>query len=339
MDKRVLMDKRAVRKTTVLTGTAVAIGLIIAMLVFTVKRVAARDLTGVVLVDDPDIRKQRPIANVRVEAGELSGVTDASGLFQLKLPPSSLLTGLRLKRVPLNGVVLNLQHPDYVPLQLTVAVDGRIFVLRLKPTATGAPVTVPEIPVADIRVRYTESARTSQDTGSALKSFDIVNKGNVPCNGRAPCSPDGKWKAAIGGASLDAGEGNEFREARVSCVAGPCPFTRIEKDAFSRNARNISVAVRDWSDTVSFVLEAEVTRTSMSDLIRLSYPIILGRGLNFSLPPSGEGPSIEANVAGAEAVYPLGPSLAISWADCSLQVAKDLTKSYRCDLKPGYRFQ
>jgi hypothetical protein len=333
------MYKRAVWKITVLTGAAITVGLMTTMLVATVKRLAVRNLTGVVLVDDPDIGKQRPIANVRVEAGDLSGVTDSSGLFRLTLPPSSLLSGLRRNRVPLNAVILNLQQPDYVPLQLTVAVDGRLFVLRMKPAGAGTPTPASEIPVSDVRVRYTESARTSLDTGSALKSFDVVNKGNVPCGGRAPCSPDGKWKAALGGASLDAGEGNEFREARVSCVAGPCPFTRIEKDDFSRNSRNISVTVRDWSDTVSFVLEAEVSRTSMSDLIRLSYPLILGRGLNFSLPPSGEGASIEANVAGAEVVYPLGPGLTLSWADCSQQVARDLTKSYRCDLKPGYRFQ
>jgi hypothetical protein len=287
-----------------------------------------------VLVDDADIRKQRPIENVVVDVpGDVSVVTDASGLFRLKLPPSSLLVGLP------NRVSLTLQHPQYVSLHSTLVVDGQLCVLRMKPVAAVTPVTIPEIPLSDVRVRYTESARTSTDTGSALKSFDVVNKGNVPCDGHAPCSPDGKWKAAIGGASLDAGEGNEFREGRVSCIAGPCPFTRIEADDFSRPARNISAKVRDWSDTVSFVLEAEVTRTTMSDLIRLSYPIVFGRGLNFSLPPSGEGPSIEASLGGQEIVFPLGPDLTISWATCSLQTAKDRTKNYRCDLKPGYRFQ
>jgi len=327
------MHTRAARKIRILTGAAVAVGLVIAIFVFAVQRVASRTLTGVVLVDDPDIRKQRPIANVRVEAAsDLSAVTDATGLFRLKLPP-----------MPRKGVHLSLQHPEYAPLQRDIVVDGRLCVLLMKPAGTmkpaGALTAAADLPVSDVRLRYTESVRTSIDTGSALKSFEVVNTGNVPCNGHAPCSPDGKWKAAIGGASLDAGDGNEFREARVSCVAGPCPFTKIENDDFSRSARNISVRVRDWSDTVSYVLEAEVTRATMSDLIRLSYPLILGRSLNFSLPPSGEGPSIEANVAGMEAVYPLGPGLHTSWADCSQQTAADLTKKYRCDLKPGYRFQ
>jgi len=269
--------------------------------------------------------------------GDPSAVTDASGLFRVKLSSSALWTSVN--RVLQNRVSLNLQHPDYVPLQQTLTFDGQLCVLRMKPVVAGPSAAVAEVPVSDVRVRYTESARTSIDTGSALSNFDVVNKGNVPCDEHPPCSPDGKWKAAIGGASLDAGEGNEFREARISCIAGPCPFTRIETDGFSRNARNISVTVRDWSDTASFVLEAEVTRTTMSDQIRLSYPLIFGRGLNFSLPPSGEGPSIEASIAGEEVVYPLGPGLNISWANCSLQIARDQMKTYRCDLKPGYRFQ
>jgi hypothetical protein len=230
-------------------------------------------------------------------------------------------------------------HPDYSPIHNTIAVDGRIYVFRLKPVTIEKPASKPEILVADVRVRYTESVRTSIDTDSALKAFDVVNKGNVPCEGRQPCSPDGKWKAAIGGASLDAGEGSEFREARVSCIAGPCPFTRIETDRYTRGGRYIGVNVRNWSDTVSFVIEAEVTRTTMGDRVRLSYPFIFGRGMNFSLPPSGEGASVEATVAGTEIVYPLGPGLTLSWAVCSVQIGKDQAKSYRCDLKPGYRFQ
>jgi hypothetical protein len=288
------------------------------------------NITGVVLIDDADTNKQRPIALVKVQApGSPPVITDAAGLFHLRLPPA-------LGSI---NVTLSLEHPDYVPLTSTVENDGELYVLRMKPLAAAAAPVTPEVPVADVRVRYTESTTSSFDTGSALKSFQVVNKGNVPCNGRQPCSPDGKWKAAIGGASLDAGEGNEFREARVSCVAGPCPFTAIEKDSFSSGGRNISVTVRDWSDTVSFVLEAEVIHTAMSDKVRISYPLIFGRGMNFTLPPTGEGLSLIATVAGSEIVFPLGPGLNVSWAICSVQRAQDLTKSYRCDLKPGYRFQ
>lgn len=323
------MVTRAVWKITAIVATPFVTVFILTVIYRATRQAEAKNLTGVVLVDDTDTNKQRPIAGVGVDVtGGPSAVTDSAGLFHLKLPPSSF-----------SALTLSLRYPGYVPVHRSVAADGEIYVLRMKPAAAATIATTPEVPVADVRVRYTESATTSFDTGSALKAFEVVNTGNVPCNGLRPCSPDGKWKAAIGGASLDAGEGNEFHEARVSCVAGPCPFTRIETDTFSRGGRKIGVTVRDWSDTVSFVLEAEVNRTAMSDKVRISYPLIFGRGMNFTLPPSGEGLSFEATVAGTEIVYPLGPGLNMSWASCTVQTAPDLTRSYRCDLKPGYRFQ
>jgi hypothetical protein len=324
------MREQTVWIVTVGIGLAIVLVVMAAVLIPRMLRmVKAREVTGVALVDDADPQKQRPIANVHLEVGTMTiAVTDATGFFRLELPATSLLRGL----------AVTLRHADYVPLQRVLAGDGQLYVLRMKSVGTAAA-NAPEVPVSEVRVRYTESAPTSVDTGSALKRFDVINTGNVPCNGHPPCSPDGKWKTAIGGASLDAGESNEFREARVSCIAGPCPFTKIETDGFSNGGRNINVKVRNWSDTVSFVLEAEVTRTTISDMIRTSYPLIFGRGMNFSLPASGEGPSIEATVGGFEAVYPLGPGLTTSWATCSVQRAKDGTANYRCDLKPGFRFQ
>ncbi|HEX4277437.1 MAG TPA: carboxypeptidase regulatory-like domain-containing protein [Bryobacteraceae bacterium] len=333
------MTKRTVLTITISTATLVAACIVTVFIVRSWQRHRVRDLTGVVLVEDADRKKQRPLAGVEVsvDGGVANAETDATGLFHLKLPLASLLNSVS-RNASRNSVSISLSHAEYEPLYRTIEADGRLAVLRMKPVAQQVPAG-PEIPVSDVRLRYTESAQTSTDTGPALKSFDVINTGNVPCNGDEPCSPDGKWKAAVGGASLDAGEGNEFREARVSCVAGPCPFTRIEHDGFSRGGRNISVSVRDWSDTVTFILEAEVSRTSLSDRIRLSYPLIFSGGMNFSMPASGEGPSLEATVGGFEAVYPIEPALATSWASCTVQVAKDMTRSYRCDLKPGYRFQ
>jgi hypothetical protein len=117
-------------------------------------------------------------------------------------------------------------------------------------------------------------ATTALNVGSAVKTFEVMNSGNVPCNGRDPCSPDGKWKAAIGSTSLDAGPGNEFRNARASCIAGPCPFTKIEADDLQRGGRSIQVFVRNWSDTATFLLEAEVFHPMVSDIVRESYPVI-----------------------------------------------------------------
>ena len=91
-----------------------------------------------------------------------------------------------------------------------------------------------------------------------MKTFEVANTGNVECRGRKPCSPDGRWKAAAGAMSLDAGPGNEFRNPRVSCIAGPCPFTKIDSDGLANGGRVFNVAVRDWSDPATFLIEAEV---------------------------------------------------------------------------------
>jgi len=166
-----------------------------------------------------------------------------------------------------------------------------------------------------------------------------MNTGNIPCNNQPPCSPDGKWKAAMGSVSLDAGEGNEFRNARVSCIAGPCPFTKIEQEELSPDRSHFNVSVRNWSDATTFLLEAEVVRPMTSDMVRESYPVIFGRALNFSLPAQAEGPSIEAEIDREAIVFPLGPDLLLRWADCHSAVDKDQSKTYRCELKPGYQFR
>jgi hypothetical protein len=138
---------------------------------------------------------------------------------------------------------------------------------------------------------------------------------------------------------MDAGAENQFRDARLSCVAGPCPFTRIESDGYSKGGRYINATVRNWSDTTTFVLEAEVFRPQITNTIQRAYPIILGRALHFSLPNSAEGPSIEAELDGNQIVFPLGPDASLSWASCEVRIEKDQTKVYRCELKPGYAFK
>ena len=92
------------------------------------------------------------------------------------------------------------------------------------------------------------------DVGT-LKTFHVVNSGNVRCNGRYPCSPDGEWQAAVGFSSLEAPRGDYFSNARVSCIAGPCPFTKIRYDGFSRGGPSVRVEVLDWSDTTTFLFE------------------------------------------------------------------------------------
>ena len=208
------------------------------------------------------------------------------------------------------------------------------------PPKTVAGPSHPEAVVSNIRVRYTINSRTETNVGSAVKTFQVVNKGNVPCNHQAPCSPDGKWKASSASVSLDAGADNTFSNVRASCIAGPCPFTRIDSSGFIHGGRNIRVSALDWSDTATFLMEAEVYHTAISSNVRELYPVIFGRTLNFTLPPTQEGVSLEAEIDGSPMVFPLGPDLNLSWATCTVRTGteKEKTTVYRCELKPGYRF-
>ncbi len=294
-----------------------------------------RFITGAVLRQDPDPGKQPPIQYVQVSlAGNLSkgqAFSGASGMFRLELQ-KNVHRG--------DAVTLELRAPGYQPMDVPEFVGDRLYVIRMVPNrrpASDAPAEL--VPIGDVRIRYAVKSQNTTNVGSAVKLFEVKNQGDVPCDGHELCSPDGKWKAAVGGASLDAEAGNVFEQARVSCIAGPCPFTRIDKDSYSEGGRQISVLVRDWSDTVTFVLEAEVMRSSVNDLVLQTFPVILSQTMSFTLPASAQGPSIEAAVNGEDIIYPLGPNLGLSWADCSLQVVPGVSKLYRCVLKPGYRFK
>jgi hypothetical protein len=291
-------------------------------------------LRGAVLVQDSDPRKQLPIGGVEISAGDLapSGTTtDSSGLFVLKLHKP-------IRRG--HAIVLEFRHSQYRPLDLDEYVTNQLYVIHLVPLSNSpAAQNQPEVKVANVRVRYTVKAQTELNVGSAVKTFEIENKGNVLCKGQHPCSPDGKWKAAIGSITLDAGAGNQFRNARASCIAGPCPFTRIEADHFSQGGQIITVSARDWSDTATFVLEAEVFRPMVSQMEHWSYPVIFGEGLSYTLPSSAESVSIEADLDGQTIIFPLGPSLFLSWASCDAAVNPDRGRVYRCTAKAGYRFQ
>lgn len=291
-------------------------------------------LRGAVLVQDSDPRKQLPIAGVDVSASHdlalVAAKSDSSGFFTLPL-------GKPIRRG--HPITLHFSQPRYHALDLTDVVSDKLYVVHLVPLSNEtSPQGQPAATVSNVRARYTVKAMTELNVGSAVRTFEIKNKGNVPCKGQHPCSPDGHWKAALGAGSLDAGPGNEFRDARVSCIAGPCPFTRIESDDFSRDGQTITVSARDWSDTATFLLEAEVFRPMVSQTEHWSYPVIFGDRLTFTLPADAESVSIEADLNGESVIFPLGPSLFLSWATCDSSV-QDRARVYRCALKPGYRFK
>lgn len=284
-------------------------------------------------MQDSDPRKQLPIANVEVSApSDLAANpsnSDSSGLFVLQLRK-------RIRRG--HPLVLHFSHPQYRPLVLRDFVQDRLYIVYLTPlTNEVTPQGQPVVRVTNVRVRYTVEALTELNVGSAVKTFEIQNKGNVPCQGKHPCSPDGLWKAALGSGSLDAGPGREFGDARVSCIAGPCPFTRIESDNFAKGGQTITVSARDWSDTATFLLEAEVFRLMVSTTEHWSYPVVFGNRLSFTLPTDAESVSIEADLDGQTIIFPLGPSLFLSWATCD-SGAQEKARVYRCALKPGHQF-
>ncbi|MGA9672180.1 MAG: carboxypeptidase-like regulatory domain-containing protein [Terracidiphilus sp.] len=299
-------------------------------------------IQGAVIRRDSDTRKQMPISGAQVTASD--GVTsastesDASGFFKLRIPGVAW---------PGRTVNLAFRRVDYQPLDLQLQgrlnISGReLYVAAMTPnreqtsTVSGSPESV----ISNIRIRYTVNSQTEENIGSAVRTFQVVNHGNQACNGQSPCSPDGRWKASTDSLSLDAGPGNEFRDVRVSCIAGPCPFTQIDSSGFANGGRNITVSALAWSETTTFLLEAEVFHTAIRSNVRQSYPVIFGRALNFTVPPTQEGVSIEADMDGTPMVFPLGPELYLSWATCMTRTSRQEEKStlYLCELKPGYRF-
>jgi hypothetical protein len=334
MEQSIQPDVWRRKRWLAIIGAALAVAAIVVAIWFS-RRQQPITLHGVVLTQDADPRKQLPISGVAISVAKASGLrvattSDSLGGFAL-----TLSRGFRVGQ----PMVLNFKHAGYQPLLVTEPVSDRIYIARMLPApGIAAAESSPNAArVANVRLRYTINTTTDVNVGSVAKTFEVVNTGNVPCNGHPQCSPDGKWKAAVGSLSLDAGEGNQFRNARVSCIAGPCPFTRVEQNSSSHGGRNIYISVLDWSDTAIFLVEAEVFHPMVSDVVRSYYPVVFGRVLDFILPAQAEGPSLEAEINGTNIVFPLGPKLNLSWATCAA-TGEDQSRSFHCELKPGYRF-
>jgi hypothetical protein len=326
--------KPNVRLATLVILGAIAAGALAVVALHYIRKPLS--VKGAVIKEDADTRKQSPITDVVISVADNLALADAKsdflGYFKLTLRPG-------VKRG--QSITLRLRHPDYQPIDLKAIVSDELQIVSMAsvPQDASSRSNPPEIPVANVFVRYSIESTTSVNIGTGVKTFQVENKGNVRCDGHLPCSPDGNWKAATARASLDAGEGDVYDNARLSCIAGPCPFTKIETDQFSEGGRIIGVTVLNWSDTTTFLLQAEVSRTEVNDIARESYPVIFGDSMNFTLPAAAEGPSLEAELSGENIVFPLGPAPVLSWAVCNVRVDKDQSKMYRCELKPGYQFR
>jgi hypothetical protein len=324
------------RRTIGVVASVVLLGATIAILLFLYSRQQPITITGAVLRQDVNPSKRTPITDADITAAIGTTVeatkSDPSGFFHLRLRPN-IKTGQKL--------TLTFEHSGYEPLTLTEQVANRLYIAEMTPSRRPVSVTPsgPPINIAHVTVRYTLRKEMTESIGAAVRAIEVVNAGNVPCNGHLPCSPDGKWKASVVSVMLDAGEGNQFRQPSVSCIAGPCPFTRIDVNHLSDDGRTLKVSVRDWSDTATFLVQAEVMRAMSEDLVRRLYPVIFSDELNFTLPADAEGPSFEAEVNGNAIVFPLGPDLCLSWANCHVRTEQDHATLYTCELKPGYQFR
>lgn len=335
------MKHRKILVWTIIGVVASAVAIALAVRMHRWREESMR-IRGAVIRRDSDSRRELPISDVAVTAsdGATSATTQstASGYFNLPF---------RGGVWPGQTVILSFSHPDYETLNIKLQPGFRLaakelYVAAMVPRAekAGAGPNGSRVVVSNIRVRYTVNSPMEVNIGSAVKTFQVVNMGNVPCNRRSPCSPDGNWKASTDSLSLDAGVDNEFGNVRASCIAGPCPFTKIDSSGFVQGGRNITVSALNWSETATFLLEAEVRHTSEISNVREFYPVVFGQALNFTLPESEEGVSLEAEVDGAPMVFPLGPDLYLSWATCTATTNSGEEKGtvYRCELKPGYRF-
>lgn len=278
--------------------------------------------------------QQLPLTGVQIAATDGSLVVDSKSDFS-----GSFAITVRRSYIRRHPVTLSFTHAGYEPAHLFDPDGDRLYIVSMTPLPEPAAPAVPQADIGNISVRYTMKTAAVVDVGSGVKTFQAVNTGDVPCNGHEPCSPNGKWKAAIASATLDAGPENEFRDGRVSCIAGPCPFTKIVRDNFSQGGRILRVTVLNWSDTVTFLLQAEAVRHMLTDSIAKSYPVIFDRTMNFSLPIGAQGICIEADVDGTAIVFPIVPNLSTSWANCEIQKESENNQLYRCELKPGYRFR
>jgi hypothetical protein len=327
----------SVKRRAVYAGGGFCVLAVILLIVFVGH--APDTIRGAVIAGDADPSRELPVGNVQVSLldgsswqSTVSVHSDTSGAFTFPIP---------WHRRRGQRISLRFQHPDYQTLDLPDISAERLCIAHLQPVARPAAILgKAPVKISQVVVRYSIRAVQTVNVGSAVKTFQIANLGNMPCQGRPPCSPDGKWKATQRSTVIDAGPDNEFRNARASCIAGPCPFTKIEiepPDA-SHESRTIRATALNWSDTATFLFEAEVYKTTVDDAVRHSFPQILDNALTFTLPAAAEGVSIEGELDNASVVFPVGPTLYLSWAECQLLVNKDKTLLYRCELKPGYRF-
>ena len=327
-------------KVTIWFAFAIAVGAAAIILIFTFRKTpevkAVEAIEGATITASDNPHKENPISNVEITAsaaGYTSSTTSqSSGFFRLPLVQ---------EWKPGQPLTITFRAEKYQPLQETVTPSAELMIAYMVSTDGGKPnpETGKRTNIGNVRIRYSTQYINTTNVGSIAPTMDVPNKGNVPCEPKGPCSPNNKWKASIATKKLDAGEDNQYVNTRVSCLAGPCPFTQVLDDSYKKPSRVIDIRVKNWSDTTTFLIEAEVSRTQRSSFVRESYPAIFGQALTFTIPAGAQGLSILAELNGHPIVFPIGPALQLSWATINVESSTDGSKLFRCELKTGYRFE
>jgi hypothetical protein len=299
-------------------------------------------IQGAVIQRDAEAGREVPIAGATVTVADdvMRGTarSAASGYFSVTF---------RERVLRRETVHLEFRAAGFHPLEMEFETGPhadlkRLFIAELKPVGVPAvtPAGHPLVRVSNVRIRYTVNYQAETNIGAVARVFQVINQGDVPCKGSPLCSPDGLWKASRGSLALDAGTGNIFRNVRVSCIAGPCPFTQVHSGGPAGGEQRVVISAVDWSDTATFLVEAEVFDRSIASSVRESYPVIYGRDFHFTLPPTAEGPSIVAEIGGTSIIFPLGNGIYLDWGACSSRISPQSVNGtiYQCELKPGFQF-
>ena len=130
-----------------------------------------------------DSQKESPIADVQIQAATTLSAgdckSDASGFFNLTLRPGI---------VPWDSVTIQFRHPEYLPLDLNVPAEDKLYVIRMVPipAQNRTQPSTPDKLVANVSARYSIKATSAANIGNAVKTFQVINTGNVPCPTSSP---------------------------------------------------------------------------------------------------------------------------------------------------------
>ena len=152
-------------------------------------------LRGAVITANPDPRKQLPISGAEITATDgisvVRSTSDSSGLFAIVLRK-------RIFRGHL--ITLRFRHMDYEPLNMSVLASGKIYLAEMMPIQSEKPIArslATQTRSNNVVVKYSIKTATVVNIGSAVRSFEVPNKGNQPCE-RAS-SMLARWKMEGGG--------------------------------------------------------------------------------------------------------------------------------------------